>query len=293
MGEDAGASAASAASAFDAAAAAVRAGADPVGEAGKLYEELTEAERLGLLDGDVPFWEGLAEMRQARYGSQPYVHGAVARLGIPRIRFVDGPRGCVAGEGTAFPVSIARGATLDTGLEERVGEAIGAEVRAQGGNFFGGVCINLPRHPAWGRAQEASGGDPLHLGAFGAALARGARQHVMACAKHYALNSIENARFQGDVSIDEGPLHEVYLPHFKRVADEGIAGIMTAYNSVNGAWAGQNEYLLTEVLRNRWHWNGVTVSDFVFGLRDAAASLNAGLDLEEPFAQQRALHLRA
>ena len=292
MGEDAGASAASAASAFDAAAAAVRAGADPVGEAGKLYEELTEAERLGLLDGDVPFWEGLAEMRQARYGSQPYVHGAVARLGIPGIRFVDGPRGCVAGEGTAFPVSMARGATWDTGLEERVGEAIGAEVRAQGGNFFGGVCINLPRHPAWGRAQETYGDDPLHLGAFGAALARGARQHVMACAKHYALNSIENARFQVDVSIDEGPLHEVYLPHFKRVADEGIAGIMTAYNSVNGAWAGQNEYLLTEVLRNRWHWNGVTVSDFVFGLRDAAASLNAGLDLEEPFAQQRALHLR-
>src|SRR5260370_32207100 len=114
----------------------------------------------------------------------------------------------------------------------------------------------------------------------------------MACAKHYALNSIENARFQVDVSIDEGPLHEVYLPHFKRVADEGIAGIMTAYNSVNGAWAGQNEYLLTEVLRNRWHWNGVTVSDFVFGLRDAPASLNSRLDLEEPFAQQRALHLR-
>jgi beta-glucosidase len=77
----------SAASAFDAAVAAVRAGADPAGEAGKLYEELTEAERLGLLDGDVPFWEGLAEMRQARYGSRPHVHGAVARLGIPGIRF--------------------------------------------------------------------------------------------------------------------------------------------------------------------------------------------------------------
>jgi beta-glucosidase len=282
----------SGASVFDAAAAAVRAGADPVGEARKLYGELTEAERLGLLDGDAPFWEGLAEMRRARYGARPYVHGAVARLGIPGIRFVDGPRGCVTGAGTAFPVSMARGATWDTGLEERVGAAMGAEVRAQGGNFFGGVCINLPRHPAWGRAQETYGDDPLHLGAFGAALARGAQRHVMACAKHYALNSMENARFQVDVSIGEGALHEVYLPHFRRVADEGIAGIMTAYNSVNGAWAGQNEYLLTDVLRNRWHWDGITVSDFVFGLRDAAASLNAGLDLEEPFAQQRALHLR-
>src|SRR5271165_705450 len=277
---------------FEAAVAAVRSGAGPVAEAEKLYAELTDGERLGLLDGDAPFWEGLGELNRTRYGSRPYVHGAVPRLGIPGIRFADGPRGCVVGAGTAFPVSMARGATWDPALEERVGAAIGAEVRAQGGNFFGGVCINLPRHPAWGRAQETYGDDPLHLGVFGAALVRGAGKHVMACAKHYALNSMENARFQVDVRIDEGVLHEVYLPHFKRVADEGVAGIMSAYNSVNGEWAGQNEYLLTEVLRNQWHWDGITVSDFIFGLRDAAASLNAGLDLEEPFAQQRATHLR-
>jgi beta-glucosidase len=277
---------------FEAAVAAVRSGAGPVAEAEKLYAELTDGERLGLLDGDAPFWEGLGELNRTRYGSRPYVQGAVPRLGIPGIRFADGPRGCVVGAGTAFPVSMARGATWDPALEERVGAAIGAEVRAQGGNFFGGVCINLPRHPAWGRAQETYGDDPLHLGVFGAALARGAGEHVMACAKHYALNSMENARFQVDVRIDEGALHEVYLPHFKHVADEGVAGIMSAYNSVNGAWAGQNEYLLTEVLRNRWGWDGITVSDFIFGLRDAAASLNAGLDLEEPFAQQRATHLR-
>jgi beta-glucosidase len=278
--------------AFDAAVAAVRAGADPAVEAGKLYAELTDDERLGLLDGDEPFWAGLAEMNRTRYNARPYVHGAVARLGIPGIRFVDGPRGCVAGEGTAFPVSMARGATWDPGLEERVGAAIGAEVRAQGGNFFGGVCVNLPRHPAWGRVQETYGDDPLHLGAFGAALARGAQRHVMACAKHFALNSMENARFRVDVRIDEGALHEVYLPHFKRAADAGVAAIMSAYNSVNGQWAGQNEYLLTGVLRDQWGWDGITVSDFIFGLRDAAASLNAGLDLEEPFAQQRATHLR-
>jgi beta-glucosidase len=100
--------------------------------------------------------------------------------------------------------------------------------------------------------QETYGDDPLHLGAFGAALARGAQRHVMACAKHYALNSMENARFRVDVTIEEGALHEVYLPHFKRVAAEGVAGIMAAYNSVNGEWAGQNRYLLTEVLRDRW-----------------------------------------
>ena len=155
---------------FGTAVAAVRAGADPVAEAGKLYAELTDDERLGLLDGDEPFWAGLAEMNRTRYNARPYVHGAVARLGIPGIHFVDGPRGCVAGEGTAFPVSMARGATWDPGLEERVGAAIGAEVRAQGGNFYGGVCVNLPRHPAWGRVQETYGDDPLPSSAESIAL---------------------------------------------------------------------------------------------------------------------------
>ncbi len=278
--------------AFDRAVAAVRAGEAPEGQAKALYDRLTEDERLNLLDGDTPFWEGMRSMREEGYNARPYVHGAIGRLGIPGTRFVDGPRGCVAGKGTAFPVSMARGATWDVGLEERVGEVIGREIRAQGGNFFGGVCINLPRHPAWGRIQETYGDDPCHLGEFGAALTRGAQKYVMACAKHYALNSMENARFTVDVTIDEATLHDVYLPHFKRAVDEGVAAVMSAYNSVNGEWAGQNEYLLTEVLRNQWRWSGITVSDFIWGLRDAAKSLNAGLDLEEPLAQQRATHLR-
>jgi beta-glucosidase len=153
------------------------------------------------------------------------------------------------------------------------------------------VCINLPRHPAWGRAQETYGDDPHHLGEFGAALTRGTQRWVMACAKHYALNSMENARFVVDVTADEATLHDVYLPHFKRVVDEGVAAIMGAYNSVNGEWCGQNTYLLTTVLRDQWGWDGITVTDFIYGLRDAAASLNAGMDLEEPFRQQRAERL--
>jgi beta-glucosidase len=277
---------------FDRAVTAVRAGAAAEIEATALYGRLTEDERLGLLDGDTPFWAGIAVMMTEGYNHRPYVHGAVDRLGIPGTRFVDGPRGCVAGRGTAFPVSMARGATWDTALEEQVGEVIGREIRAQGGNFFGGVCINLPRHPAWGRIQETYGDDPYHLGEFGAALVRGTQKYVMACAKHYALNSIENARFTVDVAIDEATLHDVYLPHFRRTVDEGVAAIMSSYNSVNGEWAGQNEYLLTEVLRNQWGWAGITVSDFIWGLRDGGKSLNAGLDLEEPFAQQRATHLR-
>ncbi|MGA5299500.1 beta-glucosidase family protein [Nucisporomicrobium flavum] len=279
------------ASAFSAAVAAVRAGASPDTAAEDLLEQLTPEERLGLLDGDLPFWDAMADMLGNGYNRTPYPMGRVDRLGIPGLLFSDGPRGVVMGASTAFPVSMARGATWDLTLEERVGTAIGREMRAQGANFFGGVCINLPRHPAWGRAQETYGEDPLLLGEFGAALTRSVQRHAMAVAKHYALNSMENARFTVDVTADDATLHEVYLAHFRRVVDEGVAGIMTAYNSVNGEWAGQNEDLMEGVLRRRWGFTGVTVSDFIWGLRDAATSLRAGLDVEEPFQQQRAQHL--
>ncbi len=257
----------------------------------RLLGELTPEEKLGLLDGDIPFWEGLIDMNETGYNRTPIPMGRVERLGIPGLLFSDGPRGVVMGHSTAFPVSMARGATWDRDLEERVGTAIGLEGRAQGANFFGGVCINLPRHPAWGRVQETYAEDPLLLGEMGAALVRGVQPNMMAVAKHYALNSMENARFTVDVTADGATLHEVFLAHFRRVVDEGVDGIMTSYNSVNGEWAGENEGLLEGVLRAQWGFKGVTVSDFLWGLRDAAKSLRAGLDVEEPFAQQRAQHL--
>jgi beta-glucosidase len=259
--------------------------------ADELLGRLTPDEKLNLLDGDVPFWAGLADMHTRGYNLTPIQMGRIERLGIPGLKFSDGPRGVVMGASTAFPVSMARGATWDLELEEKIGVAIGLEMRAQGANFFGGVCINLPRHPAWGRVQETYGEDPILLGEFGAALTRGVQRNVMAVAKHYALNSMENARFTVDVTADEAALHEVFLAHFRRVVEEGVSGIMTSYNSVNGEWAGQNEQLLQGVLRDEWDFQGVAVSDFVWGLRDAAKSLRAGLDVEEPFAQQRALHL--
>ncbi len=257
-----------------------------------LLGQLTADEKLNLLDGDTPFWEGLADMFTNGYNTSPIVMGHIERLGIPGLRFADGPRGVVVGSSTAFPVSMARGATWDLELEEQIGVAIGLEMRAQDANFFGGVCINLPRHPAWGRAQETYGEDPILLGEFGAALTRGVQRNGMAVVKHYALNSMENARFKVDVTADDATLHEVYLPHFRRVIEEGVAGVMTSYNAVNGEWAGQNEHLLEGVLRGEWGFQGVTVTDFIWGLRDAAKSLRAGLDVEEPFAQQRAQHLQ-
>lgn len=277
--------------AFSDAAAAVRSGADPRTEAEHIVAAMTTAEKLSCLDGDVTFWPGLVEMMSGSYNTRTWPAAHVERLGVPGLDFVDGPRGCVVGPATTFPVSMARGASFDPDLEERVGEAIGAELRAAGATFTGAVCMNLLRHPAWGRAQETYGEDPHHVGELAAALTRGLQRHVMACMKHYALNSMENARFSVDVTADERALHEVYLPHFRRVADEGVASVMSAYNSVNGEWCGRNAELLTTILRDEWGWDGFVITDFINGLRDPVLSVRAGCNVEMPFAQQRAEHL--
>jgi beta-glucosidase len=278
---------------FDDARRSVRDGHNPAEVARQLVATMSPAEKLWCLDGDMPVISGLAFYGSGGYHAAPAVAGAIDRIGFPGIAFSDGPRGCVIGNATCFPVPMARGATWDPDLEERVGRAMGAEMRASGANFTGAVCVNILRHPAWGRAQETYGEDPHHVGELGAAFTRGLQRHVMACVKHFACNSMENARFTVDVQVDDVALHEVYLPHFRRIVDEGVAAVMSAYNSVNGDWCGQNRQLLTDILREEWGFTGVTISDFVFGVRDARASLRAGLDVEMPARMIRCQYLPA
>ncbi|MBE5985018.1 MAG: glycoside hydrolase family 3 protein, partial [Paenibacillaceae bacterium] len=136
----------------------------------ELIPKLSIEEKVGIMSGQVTEQKLLDDLFLIEhYNIKPYPTMAVERLGIPNVRFVDGPRGVVAGTATCFPVSMARGATFDPELEEEIGRAIGAEIRAQGGNYYGGVCINLPRNPRWGRAQECYGEDPYHMGEMGAA----------------------------------------------------------------------------------------------------------------------------
>ena len=221
------------------------------------------------------------------YNLEPIVAGTVPRLGIPGIRFSDG-REARSSEGQRRSRWRWRGGHLGSrargagGRSDRRGDPRpGREPLRRG-------VHQLLRHPAWGRAQETYGEEPVLLGSMGVALARGAQRHVMACVKHYACNSMENARFSVDVRVDERVLHEVYLPHFRMVVDAGVAGVMSAYNSVNGRWCGQNRTLLTDILRAEWGFDGFVMSDFIWGVRDPVASVAAGLDLEMPFAQQRA-----
>ena len=246
-----------------------------------LLSRMSLGEKIHQMSGDLPLVRGTIEMLVA-YNKRPYPAGENIRLGIPGIRFTDGPRGVVMYCSTCFPVSMARGATWDTELEERVGDAIGVEARSQGANFFAGVCINLLRHPAWGRAQETYGEDPFHLGEMGAALVRGIQRHMMACIKHFAANSMENARFKVDVKINERTLREVYLPHFKRCIDEGAASVMSAYNRVNGEHCGHNRHLLYDILKKEWGFEGFVISDFLLGIRNTVAAVEAGMDIEMP-----------
>ncbi len=264
---------------------------DAAGEAAALVADMTIDEKLWCLDGDLEAWPGLFDMMQGGYHAHTFPAAVVERLGIPGLHFSDGPRGCVIGPKTCFPVSMARAASWDVDLERRIGEAIGSELRTVGATYYGGVCVNLLRHPGWGRAQEGYGEEPYLVGEMGHALASGAQQHVMACVKHFALNSMENARFKVDVQTDDRALHEVYLPHFRRIVEGGVASVMSAYNSVNGSFCGENSELLTDVLRGEWGFDGFVTSDFIFGLRDAVASVSAGLDVEMPFRQQRAMVL--
>ena len=246
--------------------------------------QLTLEEKIGIMSGQITEEKLLDDLFViGHYNVKPYPTMEVKRLGLPNVRFVDGPRGVVAGSSTCFPVSMARGATFDRELEEEIGKVIGAEVRAQGGNYFGGVCINLPRNPRWGRAQECYGEDQYLLGEMGAALTRGVQsQNVMACIKHFALNSIENARFKADVHIDKRTLHEVYLPHFKKCIEEGAASVMGAYNKVLGEQASESKYLLKDILRDQWKFEGFTLSDFLWAVKDAVKAVKNGMNIEMP-----------
>ena len=221
----------------------------------------------------------------------PHVYvGLNERLNIPPWVLSDGPRGARVLDKkikavTTFPVAMARGASWDIELEAKINEVIAIEIRANKANYAATPCINLLRHPAWGRAQETYGEDPWLLGEFGLASVNAIQKHnVMACPKHFALNSIENSRWVVNVNADERTLREVYLPHFKKTIQDGKpASLMSAYNKALGEYCGNNKYLLTDILRNEWGFEGFVSSDWISGTYDGVASIQAGLDVEMPW----------
>tara|TARA_B100000401_G_C52811048_1_gene723789 strand:- start:591 stop:2837 length:2247 start_codon:yes stop_codon:yes gene_type:complete len=224
----------------------------------------------------------------------PHIYvGINERLNIPPWVLSDGPRGARVLDKkinavTTFPVAMARAASWNTSLEYQVHDVISKEMRANNTNYAATPCINLLRHPGWGRAQETYGEDPWLLGEFGVAAVKGIeKNNVMACPKHFALNSIENSRWVIDVSINERALREVYLPHFKKVIQKGKpASIMSAYNRVRGNYSGSNKELLTNILRDDWGFKGFVSTDWMYGIYDGIEAINAGLNVEMPWQDE-------
>lgn len=253
-------------------------------KAKEIVNQMSLEEKVYLMSGNITLADMQEDFKKGKhYNETPYEAGGNERLGVPAMKFIDGPRGVVAGTGksTCFPVSMSRGATFDKELEERIGKAIGKEIRAYGGNLFGGVCINLPPNPGWGRSQETYGEESFHLGIMGSALVKGVQsENVIACVKHYAFNSMENARFKVNVTTDKRTEREVYLAHFKETIDVGAASVMSAYNKYQGPHCGHNDYLLNQVLKDEWDFDGFVISDFIWGIRDTVEAANGGMNIE-------------
>ena len=263
-------------------------------QAKELADSLTLEQKVHLMSGslldftkatpqDIGALIGGLSKDETHYNVIPYAAGGNEEIGLAPMLCCDGPRGCVCGvnQTTCFPVTMARGASFDVELEEEIGRCIGKETRAFGGNLFAGVCINLPYNPGWGRSQETYGEESFHLGQMGAALVRGVQsEDVMACLKHYAFNQMENARFKCSVTCDQRTEKEVFLPHFKDCIDAGAAAVMSSYNRYNGVYCGHHHYLLTEVLKGEWDFDGFVMSDFFFGVRDTVEACNGGQDME-------------
>jgi beta-glucosidase len=229
-------------------------------------------------------------------GSDFWHSAPVPRLGIPAITMADGPHGLrmKAQEGeyeqisgslpaTCFPTASALASSFDPELVRRVGEAIGAEARAQGVDVVLGPGINIKRSPLCGRNFEYFSEDPLVSGVLGAAFVRGLQsQGVGASVKHFAANNQETDRARVSADVDERTLRELYLPAFERVVAEASPWtVMCSYNRINGTYASQSSWLLTEVLRDEWGFDGVVVSDWG-AVHERVAALAAGLDLEMP-----------
>jgi beta-glucosidase len=210
----------------------------------------------------------------------------VPRLGIPGIRMTDGPTGVRSPEGqpaTVFPVGVALAATWNPELVRTIGAAIGRETRAHGADVLLAPTVNIVRTPRWGRNFETYSEDPWLTAQLALGYVRGVQgEGVGVSIKHFAANNQETNRFVVDSVVSDRALREIYLPAFEAVVRQADPwSVMASYNKINGIYASQNRWLLTELLKHEWGFKGVVVSDWG-ATHSTAPAVNAGLDLEMP-----------
>src|SRR5205807_1116405 len=220
----------------------------------------------------------------------------VERLGIPSLKMSDGPNGARGAGGftagvkaACFPAEISLASTWNTDLLERVGYALAREAKMKGARILLAPTVNIQRSPLGGRNFECFSEDPYLSARLAVTYIHGLqREGVGASLKHYVCNDEEFERFTISSEVRERALREIYLQPFQTAVREAQPWtIMASYNLVNGVPASENPYLLTEILRHEWGYEGVLVSDWFLSVKSTVASVNAGLDLEMPSPRWR------
>lgn len=219
-------------------------------------------------------------------GSAAFTLYGVERLGVPPVRVTDGPTGVRSNEGevaTVFPVGVAMASTWNPDLTRQVAAAIAREALALDNRVVLAPTINIVRIPNWGRNFETYSEDPFLAGTLGTAYVEGLQgEGVGASLKHYAVNNQEAARMTVSAKVDERTLREIYLAAFEMTVKAANPWtVMASYNRINGTYATDNRYLLTDILKGEWGYDGVVVSDWG-AVHSTAPAANAGNDLEMP-----------
>ncbi|MDE5702387.1 MAG: glycoside hydrolase family 3 C-terminal domain-containing protein, partial [Bacteroides sp.] len=237
----------------------------------------------------------LEEKVAITHAQSKFCSPGVARLGIPEFWMTDGPHGirpevlwdewdqagwtndsCVA-----FPALTCLAATWDPEVSMLYGKSIGEEARYRNKTVLLGPGVNIYRTPLNGRNFEYMGEDPYLAGRMVVPYVQGVQQNgVAACVKHYALNNQEVNRHTTNVIVDDRALYEIYLPAFKAAVQEGKAwSIMGSYNLYKDQHVCHNQYLLNDILKGEWGFDGVVVSDWG-GVHNTEEAIHNGLDLE-------------
>ncbi|MDY7101331.1 MAG: glycoside hydrolase family 3 C-terminal domain-containing protein [Actinomycetota bacterium] len=221
-------------------------------------------------------------------GVDTWASAPVPRLGIGSVVTTDGPNGARGGDlaarttAASFPVGTALGATWDVDLVGRVAGAIAEEARTKGAHVLLGPTLNLHRSPLAGRNFECFSEDPELAARLAVAYVAGVQaEGVAACAKHLVCNDAEFERHEASSDVEDRPLRELYLRPFEPAVDAGVWTVMSAYNRINGTHAASSRWLLTDLLKDEWGFDGLVMSDW-HGTYDTVGPARAGLDLEMP-----------